>query len=248
MRSDRGSPSGGTWLSSAILGEGVTRTSPDTDDHAEIAFYWVQSYCEWRGYTYYSTSQIAKPTITKLAECGWSFRWRVPSIIDPNLRAPMPREDPLAHDPIARAARRICIDDTLVKSPEELLQAAEQEVRRGGFDSPDLPASKEELYEHLVKIASALQSRYMFLDEWKWRERGHEWCRPGYIWTEYWERAGTRQVLWAFPTFRVRRRELARVPGGCGRRSRSWIRWPSSSPIRWSTGAQGRSHRVARSH
>jgi hypothetical protein len=182
---------------------------PDTDDPVETAFYWLERYCESRGYTYYSRYQSDKPTLTKLAERGWFRRWRVPSMVDTNRRAPMPKEDSLAHDPVARAARRICIDDTLVKTPEELLEAAEQEASQGGLDTADLPASKEELYEHLVKIAPALQSRYMFLDEWKWRELGREWCRPGYLRTEYWENAGTGEGLWAFPAFRVRRSERA---------------------------------------
>jgi hypothetical protein len=181
---------------------GADDPGPDTDDHVEIAFYWVERYCEWKGYTYYSIAQI-----TKLAERGWLCRWRVPSIIDSNRRAPIPKEDPLAYDPVARAARRICIDDMLVKTPEELLEAAEQEARHGDLDTADLPTSKEELHEHLKKIAPALQGRYKFLDEWKWRELGREWCRPGYLRTEYWEKADTRQGLWAFPAFGVRRRE-----------------------------------------
>jgi hypothetical protein len=161
----------------------------------------------------YSIAQSDKPTIAKLAERGWSRRWRVPSFVDPNRRAPMPKADPLARDPVARAARCACIDQTLVKTPEELLEAARQEAmqaERGyGPYTTDPPATTEELYGHLVEIAPALQGRHMFLDELKWRELEREYFQPGYLRTEYWENAGTGQALWAFPAFRVRRSERA---------------------------------------
>jgi hypothetical protein len=180
---------------------------PDTEDPVEVAFYWLERYCESRGYTYYSRAQSDKPTIAKLAGRGWFRRWRVPSFVHPNRRAPMPEQDPLAYDPVARAARRVCIDQTLVKTPEELLEAARQEAKGYGPYTTDPPATSEELYEHLVKIAPALQGRHMFLDELKWRELERDWCRPGYLRTEFWQNAGTGRALWAFPAFRVRRSE-----------------------------------------
>ncbi len=49
---------------------GTDVSGPDADDPVTIAKHWVKRYFESRGYTYYSTSQSAKPEKTKVAERG----------------------------------------------------------------------------------------------------------------------------------------------------------------------------------
>lgn len=197
---------------------GVDDPGPDTDDPMEIADYWIRHYFESRGYTYYSPAHSARPARTRLAERGWFRRWRVPSIVDPNRRPPMPEKDPLEHDPLARAARRVCIDQTLVMTPGELLTATGGEAAWLESRPETLPASARELYDHLVEISPALQTRRLFVDDEKWREtfgEGPGIWKPGYIRTEYWENEKTGEGLWAFTAFRSRRRENDRgvIPG-----------------------------------
>ena len=186
---------------------------PNTNDPSEIAFYWVACYFESKGYTYYARAQSAKPVTTKLAERGWFLKWRVPSMVDPNRRPPRPKEDPLYRDPIAIAVRRISIDETLVKTPEELIKEASTKIGRGEPDVADLPATPKELHTHLVRIAPALQTRYRFVDEERLvyglttQEIMRFFSRPGYLRTEYWENVKTGEALWAFTAFRTRTRE-----------------------------------------
>jgi hypothetical protein len=198
---------------------GTDEPGPDTDDLEVIANYWVQRYFESKGYTYYSRVQSAKPVKTKLAERGWFLKWRVPSMVDPNRRAPRPEYDPLEDDLIARVIRRVYIDKTLVKTPQELIEEGRTEKRREELDLADPPANPWELNEHLVKIAPALQTRHLFLDEEKleWEIQGvytpiHT---AGYIRTEYWESAKTGEGLWVFTAYRVRRRESGRRIPSC---------------------------------
>jgi hypothetical protein len=190
---------------------GTNGPGPDTENPVRIAFYWVARYFESRGYTFYSNAQAAKPEKTKLAERGWFRKWRVPSMIDPNRRPPRCKMDPLRRDPIARAARSVYIDQTQVKTPEELIKDAGRTTGRGEPDVADLPANPKELHDHLVEIAPALQTRYRFPEEesvvygMSWREY-MEICRPGYLRTDLWVSAKTEQTLWVFTAFRMRRR------------------------------------------
>jgi hypothetical protein len=195
---------------------GTDEPGPDTDDLVMIANHWVERYFESRGYTYYSPAQSAKPEKTKVAERGWFRKWRVPSMIDPNRRPPRVKVDPLKEDPVARAIRRIIyIDQTRVKTPEELIAEVRKETRPRESGVTNLPTNARELHHHLVKIAPALQIRRMFVDG-ELELYGMDWrdllqiSRPGYIRTEYWQSAQTSEGLWVFTAFRVRRRESDR--------------------------------------
>jgi hypothetical protein len=209
---------------------GTNEPGLDTDDFVEIADYWVERYFESKGYTYYSMAQRAKPAKTKLAERGWFLRWRVPSILDSKRRPPMPKTNPLEHDPVAKVVRRGYIDRVLVKTPQELIEEARKEAKTGGPDVTNKLANPRELHEHLVKIAPALHTRYRFSEEdvyWEppapktgdsdvdedeyfedfWAGRDpQEIRRSGYVRTEYWESMKTGEALWAFPAFRSGRR------------------------------------------
>jgi hypothetical protein len=198
---------------------GTDEPGPKTDDLVMIVFYWVKRYFESRGYTYYCAARSAKPEKAKLAERGWFLKWRVPSMVDPNRRAPRPEYDPLEDDLIARAIRRVYIDETLVKTPQELIEEGRIEKRREELDLAALPTDPRELNEHLVKIAPALQTRHLFLDEEKleWEIEGvytpiHT---AGYVRTEYWESERTGEGLWVFTAYRVRRRESDRRIPSC---------------------------------
>lgn len=79
-------------------------------------------------------------------------------MIDPNRRAPTPENDPLEHDLVARVARGAYIDQTLVKTPAELIEEAPKEKRQGELGVTDVPTTLQKLHDHLVKIAPVLQT------------------------------------------------------------------------------------------
>jgi hypothetical protein len=198
---------------------GTDDPGPETHDPGEIASYWIVRCLESWGYTYCAESLFVPPTI-KLAERGWFRRWRVPSMIDPKRRPPKPKEDPLREDTVARVARSIYIDETTAYTPEELLSSlsskADKKNKRWEADPATVPADPKELYEHLQRIAPALQCRRWFLEEelLDWGMSPKEYMEisvPGYIRTEYWENAKTGEGLWAFSAFRARRRESDRA-------------------------------------
>jgi hypothetical protein len=197
---------------------GADDPGPKTEDPEVIADYWVVRYFESRGYTYYPPPRSARPETAKLAERGWRRKWRVPSMVDTNRRPPMPRQDPLARDPVARVIRKVYIDQTLVMTPEELLEEAKREARGERLDAAAAPAGRRELHDHLVRIAPGLQTRRLFADE---EEVNHfsyfarslprdrrEYCRYGYVKTEYWDNAKSGEGLWVFTAFRSRRRAI----------------------------------------
>jgi hypothetical protein len=199
---------------------GTDDPGPETHDPGEIASYWIVRYLESRGYTYSVGTLAIKPSI-KLAERGWFRKWRVPNMIDPNRRPPKPKADPLRDDPVAMIARRNYIDETRVYTPEELINALISMVgrknRRWEPDPAAIPADPKELYEHLLRIAPALQTRRWFvedreLENWGMSPREYmEISLPGYIRTEYWQNVKTGEGLWVFTAFRTRRRESDRA-------------------------------------
>ncbi len=193
---------------------------PDTDDPVGVGFYWFNRYFEQKGYTHYRPEQSAKPDVAKLAERGWFRAWRAPSIVDPTRRPPMPKKDPLSLDTVARAIRDASyLPRTLVKTPQELLEAAREEAGEGASAGGSAPADARALHDHLVKIAPALQTRHAFwdVDRANWYLmvfgelplRREKVCRPGYLRTEYWENARTGDGLWAFTACRAGTRETA---------------------------------------
>jgi hypothetical protein len=198
---------------------GTDDPGPETQDPWEISSYWLIRYLESRGYTYSVGTLFKNPRI-KLAERGWFRKWRVPSMIDPNRRPPKPKEDPLREDAVAGVLRGIYIDKTLVYTPEELISElsikAGRKNRRWEPDPATVPENPKGLYEHLLRIAPALQCRRWFLDEelLDWGMSYEEYMEisvPGYIRTEYWENVKTGEGLWAFTAFRTRRRESDRA-------------------------------------
>jgi hypothetical protein len=197
---------------------GTDDPAPETEDASEIAAYWIQRYFKSRGYTYYSKTRAARPEMAKLAGLGWLRRWRVPSMVDPTRRPPMPKADPLAHDPVAKVVRSLYVVETLVRTPKELIEEAKREAERGESDLQDPPANQRELQDHLVRIAPALQARRMFKDREKvdffldlldgWLPRDpRKYSSYGYIRTEYWENAKSNEGLWVFTAFKSGRRE-----------------------------------------
>jgi hypothetical protein len=195
---------------------GTNDSGPETHDPGEIASYWVVRYLESRGYTYSVGTLAINPRI-KLAEKGWFRKWRVPSMIDPNRRPPKPKVDPLREDPVAMIARRNYIYETRVYTPEELISVLMSMVgrknRRWAPGPATIPANPKELYEHLQRIAPALQTRRWFVDREleDWGISFMEISVPGYLMTEYWENVKTVEGLWAFTAFRTRRRESDRA-------------------------------------
>lgn len=195
---------------------GTDDPGPESHDPGEIASYWIVRCLESWGYTYCAKSLFVPPRI-KLAKRGWFRKWRVPSMIDPNRRPPKPREDPLRKDAVAGVARSMYIDETTVYTPEELINslisAAGRKDKRWEPDPATVPANPRELYEHLLRIAPALQSRDRFIDRElvDWGASFMQMSAPGYVRTEYWENARTGEGLWAFTAFRTRRRESDRA-------------------------------------
>lgn len=194
---------------------------PGTGDPTEIARYWTRRYFRHLGYARYPAARAARPPLAKLGQRGWGRKWRAPSMVDPTRRPPMPKEDPLARDPIARVVRGADVEETLVKTPQQLLEAAER-ARRGdpALESP--PADSEELRRHLAKIAPALQSRVLYRDERSVRyfisaydtipRDPRKYSRYGHARTEYWENTRTGGGLWVFAVARSgRRHSEARV-------------------------------------
>jgi hypothetical protein len=204
---------------------GASEAGPDTDVPFEIADYWITRYFEWMGYTYYPASLSTKPDGAKLADRGWFRKWRVPSLLDPNRRPPMPKVDPLEHDPVAMAVRSVRMYRTLVLAPGELLEAASRMSRQSNPGTVDPPTNPRELHDHLVKIARPLQARRLFVDEermfffieryWTLPRDTSKYSRYGYLITEYWENAKTGEGLWAFTAFRSGRNHQ----GGANARS-----------------------------
>jgi hypothetical protein len=192
---------------------GTDDPAPETEDASEIAAYWIQRYFKSRGYTYYSKTRAARPEMAKLAGLGWLRRWRVPSMVDPTRRPPMPKADPLAHDPVAKVVRSLYVVETLVRTPKELIEEAKREAERGESDLQDPPANQRELQDHLVRIAPALQARRMFKDREKvdffldlldgWLPRDpRKYSSYGYVRTEYWENVRSGEGLWVFTAFK----------------------------------------------
>jgi hypothetical protein len=95
-------------------------------------------------------------------------------------------------------------------TPEELIEEARKEHRRGEPEVAEPPANPRALHEHLVKIAPALQTRYLFEDLEKVEQALPGVDNPihtaGYLRTAYWENAKTGEGLWVFTAFKVRRR------------------------------------------
>jgi hypothetical protein len=189
---------------------GTDDPGPDTDDPDEIGVYWLVRYFESRGCTFYSAAHSAKPEVAKLAERGWFRKWRVPNLIDPNGRPPMPTLDPLWRNPVARVARRVYLGGALAMTPGEILQEAGREANGPRYYVDKPPADAKELHDHLVKIAPALQTRCMLVDEERIYRMDDYVRRAGYVKTEYWESEKTGETLWAFAGFRSRRPENER--------------------------------------
>ena len=145
--------------------------------------------------------------MAKLAERGWFRKWRVPNLIDPNRRPPMPTLDPFERDPVARVARRVYLGGALAMTPGEILEEAAKEANGPRYQVDEPPADAKELYDHLVKIAPALQTRQILEDEERIYRRDYYVRGAGYVKTEYWENAKTGEALWAFAGFRSKRRE-----------------------------------------
>jgi hypothetical protein len=192
---------------------GTDDPGPQTDDPSEVAAYWVERYFESRGYTYYSSARAARPEMAKLAGEGWLRKWRVPSMVDPTRRAPMPKADPLAREPVAKVIRGLRVVETLVRTLQELIGEAKREVERGDPGLQDPPANPRGLQEHLVRIAPALQARRLFVDGEKeaflceffngWLPRNpKKYSSYGYVRTEYWESTKSGEGLWVFTAFK----------------------------------------------
>jgi len=197
---------------------GAEDLGPETEYASEVAEYWVERYFESRGYTYYPKALAVRPEMAKLAGVGWLRKWRVPSMVDPTRRPPMPKADPLAGDSVAKVVRGLRVVETLVWTPRELIEVAKREVERGESDLQDPPPNPRELQDHLVRIAPALQARRLFVDRGKvsffsdilWGRLPRDprkYSSYGYVRTEYWENAKSGQGLWVFTVFRSGRRE-----------------------------------------
>jgi hypothetical protein len=119
----------------------------------------------------------------------------------------MPTLDPLARDPVARVARRVYLGGALAMTPGEILEEAAKEAKGSSYQVHRPPTDTKELYNHLVKIAPALQTRQILEDEERIYRMDYYVGGAGYVKTEYWENAKTGEALWAFAGFRSRRPE-----------------------------------------